>query len=914
MLYLRTLFALLAMAGILGGALLAGGRTASAATLVVDENDAGCDDTAGTPYCTIQAAVDDALQGDTIEVRNGDYDEEVTINVNALTIIGEDRQDTAIDGDDTYTTVSVLSNNVTISNLTIRNGAPINLHVAGNRFTLDRVTVQGANESNIYVTGDRFNMLNSASRSAAFACVEVDFADRARIQNSRIKGCGSYGIYIVGDLPRVATSRVQQVGDGPAIYLYDPDTTTVQGAIVRDNLIRAVYEGLVIEIGSGARILRNEILTVDDDGIDVTGDNTLVDSNVVNGPLDAISVYAESAGNQTVTNNVVSAESDCIYVESDNTLISANTVGPCPGSYPISYNGNEVTISDNTIFDANHEGIDSDGGGLHTITGNTIRNTSGGISVTADDTLVQGNDIRNVALDGISADLTGGGIIDDNTIVHAGWTGIDVADDGTLRVRNNTVMFTCEGGIDVFAGAAAIVSGNNVSGVLCSDYDAIYVEATNSQVTGNTASIGPGGGIEVSDSGNATVSGNTVSSFLWDGIDITASGAIQVNDNTISFINDDNGIDVSGTNVTATGNDVQNTAYASVYILDDGSTVFNSNIAMYVQGNEPNVYIEASGGVTAAGNTLAHNSSSEFALEVFAGGPVVIDANDISHTPGGMSVVNNGSTTEITNNTLADHLELDGIFVQADNAEVRGNTVERVNGGDGMDITGANFVIEGNTVRDSEFAGIWGHTGVSCDGAVVRDNVVTGARGAGILVGCVAGSAPGLGLLVEGNSVGNGAENGILVDGDGVLVRLNLVEQNGHAEVFGAGIYVLGNNNTITNNIARNGSTSGIMLDGQGNTASFNEVYGNDHDGIEVVDGGNLNVVTGNDVDANGYEGIDNDVGVTNTTITNNTSALNGNADYVDNGTGTTCTGNLSSDGTGDLDGGNCGAGGQDID
>ncbi|MCH7703049.1 MAG: hypothetical protein IID37_15305, partial [Planctomycetes bacterium] len=64
---------------------LALGGLAIADTLNVDGNDPGCDDGAGTPYCTIQAAIVAAVDTDEIVVAEGEYFENINLLGKAIT-------------------------------------------------------------------------------------------------------------------------------------------------------------------------------------------------------------------------------------------------------------------------------------------------------------------------------------------------------------------------------------------------------------------------------------------------------------------------------------------------------------------------------------------------------------------------------------------------------------------------------------------------------------------------------------------------------------------------------------------------------------------------------------------------------------------------------------------------------------
>jgi len=71
-------------------------------------------------YRTIQEAIDAASPGDTVHVSNGTYIEHLTITKNNLKLMGEDPNNTIIDGNQTGTVVKVLADNVAITGFTIR--------------------------------------------------------------------------------------------------------------------------------------------------------------------------------------------------------------------------------------------------------------------------------------------------------------------------------------------------------------------------------------------------------------------------------------------------------------------------------------------------------------------------------------------------------------------------------------------------------------------------------------------------------------------------------------------------------------------------------------------------------------------------------------------------------------------------
>ena len=71
-------------------------------------------------YPTIQEAINAASPSDTIMVKSGTYQENIEVNT-TVTIIGEDTQTTIIDGNQQGTTILITAQNVSLTELTIRN-------------------------------------------------------------------------------------------------------------------------------------------------------------------------------------------------------------------------------------------------------------------------------------------------------------------------------------------------------------------------------------------------------------------------------------------------------------------------------------------------------------------------------------------------------------------------------------------------------------------------------------------------------------------------------------------------------------------------------------------------------------------------------------------------------------------------
>jgi len=71
-------------------------------------------------FPTVQEAINAANHGDTIFIRSGNYHEDIVVN-KSLSLIGENRQHTVLNGSGSGTALDITANNVNVTNLTIQN-------------------------------------------------------------------------------------------------------------------------------------------------------------------------------------------------------------------------------------------------------------------------------------------------------------------------------------------------------------------------------------------------------------------------------------------------------------------------------------------------------------------------------------------------------------------------------------------------------------------------------------------------------------------------------------------------------------------------------------------------------------------------------------------------------------------------
>lgn len=373
---------------------------------------------------------------------------------------------------------------------------------------------------------------------------------------------------------------------------------------------------------------------------------------------------------------------------------------------------------------------------------------------------------------------------------------------------------------------------------------------------------------------------NAGSAVIGSGLNITGSGA-RVNVSGVQMQQFQlNGIWIQS---GAAGVTVRDT-----YVGTDGTARLQiDNYGIQVQGTDATI----GPGVVAAGSGKG--------IYVFGGDRAIVTGSVIGTPTGDMALKN------------IHH----GIWVQADGVRIIDNVVSG-NGvpvagtglGSGIDLSGNNYVIQGNMVGTNA-AGTSaipnGKRGMALSGVggLVRDNTVSGNLESGIAV--LTG-----GPAIQGNRVGTNhagtapipnGEWAILVEGSGAVIGGTAADGNLIAgNTADPGIMLMGNSNTVSNNTIGINITGvalpnsvGIYIDGvDDNIIRDNVISGNSQHGVVVS--GSFAIAERNRIEGNriglspdGYSARGNGLngvsinGATGTKVLNNTVSGNGGSGIV---------------------------------
>lgn len=421
---------------------------ASAATLCVEPTGAGgC-------HMTIQAAVDAAVTGDTIEIAAATYGEFVTIPAGTDNLIisaaGAIIDGTGLSGD----ALTILANGITIEGLTLQNLPDMGFVVGDDVMvipsgtTLQGVRVFGANGDCVKLRGADTTLISGSTFSscgseAIDGTVGPDSAgsDGLTVEKSIMifgdDGC----IDLEGDDGRIVSSKFDFCEDDPCIDVVG------NNAVVEGNKLSGC-DGPAVDVdGDNAVVQKNKARNCDGTAIDVSGANPTVIKNKASFARGGVDVESDPCTGGTVTGNKASdlfsgfnpgIRSSCVNGVG-GLLVEKNKVARAVGSC-FSLEGAAITLSGNKAAicgGSPHLSAYEIAASQSTISGNSAKGAaSHGFSIKGSDNAVSGNKSTGNTGSGfaISADVTGVVLTDNATSANhgGGYAVYDTATSVTL--------------------------------------------------------------------------------------------------------------------------------------------------------------------------------------------------------------------------------------------------------------------------------------------------------------------------------------------------------------------------------------------------------------------------------------------------------------------------------------------------
>ena len=488
-------------------------------------------------YSTISAAIASAADGDTILVKKGTYNEVLVID-KALTLQGEDKEETTVNGDNKATVVLIRHDSVNFTGFTViydeTPNTPKSLWMWSTRLAgIHVLSAKNCNVSGNKVTdcGGGIWLFDASQNTVADNFVASnDYGIRVEASpNNTLTGNtvqGNWGGLWLISAPNNKFKDNKMVGNvqnfglssnEPPHFLNDLDSSnTVDGKPIYywiNVLNRAVpaEAGCVVLVNCEDVKIQGLRLSKNKDGIVLAGTrNSVVADNIITESGSGITAYDSLS--DIITGNNINANT-AISVNGDGTKILSNAISA--SSVGVSTNGSYITVAGNSIIVPADASMIKCAGSYTNITRNNLK----------------GSSYTYAIIDGDN------NIFYENVMTNS--YQVRVSGDGNIIAKNNVT------GVTISEGSGNVVCANRITnglGLAVRGHDNLYYanQVENNYYVGVDVGIAP------------QTSGNTVyhNNFVNNQQQVKNFGGSQANswDNGAegNYWSDYNGSDLNG--------------------------------------------------------------------------------------------------------------------------------------------------------------------------------------------------------------------------------------------------------------------------------------------------------------------------------------------------------------------------------
>jgi parallel beta-helix repeat protein len=360
----------------------------------------------GLNYASIQEAINasETLGGHTIFVEEGNYSEHVVIN-KSLSITGELRNTTIVDGNGAGTVIIIAADNVSLVGFTIQgsNASAMTSGIYASQWTTGsnishNIVMDNRKgiEFDYYCSNNTVNDNIIVSNNNDGIMFEI-FAFNNTVQRNTVSMNNGDGIsFRSGGGSNIIENNIVHSNRDDGIRIVNGDKMIVKGNWLHNNSL-----GIYMDDCSNSLISHNNATTnsgIPMHAIRLYGINNVVTNNLVLNSRDGIGIGSHSFNNtiisNTITHNVGNGISIGWYCS--NNIIKKNAILDCSIGISLERADNNTVLHNNISM--NEIGISITGSGNNTVLGNTISlSDMVGLNFvsTSNNRLIQNNIVNN---------------------------------------------------------------------------------------------------------------------------------------------------------------------------------------------------------------------------------------------------------------------------------------------------------------------------------------------------------------------------------------------------------------------------------------------------------------------------------------------------------------------------------------